>query len=154
MALDFIAKWDVDTWKERCADQRKIAERYPAYDVKMVDCEEYGWKLGPWSLRLTLEIWQKPFVWHASAAIVEQIGWQTVGGSPEKPMEVPEEALLATSSWIDDHRDQARFILGEMMSGILRAGDKHQPAREFVGLWAMHHTVNYEGDRPWTKRQS
>ena len=155
--LNFVAKWDLDNWRERVESQRKIALQWPAYDKRMSAVEEYGFKLGPWSLRLVLEIWKKPYVWHASAAIFEQVAYETVafdqGPMKGAKVEVPQDALLAVSSWVPEHVEQARFILGEVLGPILRPGDEHQRAEEFFGLWAMHHRVRYEGEEVWRKQQ-
>lgn len=155
--LNFYNGADIAKWKEQCADQRKVAETYPAYDARMSSVDEFGWKLGPWSLRLVLEIWQKPFLWHASAAIFEHIAYETVtidqGLYKGAKVEVPQDALLALSSWHEEHHEQARFVLNEILGPILRPGDKHQPAEEFDGLWAKHVRTVYTGSRPWLKGQ-
>lgn len=156
--LNFSDRADLSKWKERCADQRKVAETYPAYDKRMITCEEYQWKLGPWHLCLTLNIWKKPFVWNASAAIFEQIAYETVtvNDGPHKglKMEVPQDALLAMSSWVEEHHQQARYILNEMLGPVLRPGDKQQQAVEYDGLFAKQVLVRYEGNRPWVGRQN
>jgi hypothetical protein len=151
--LNFWDQKDIGKWKERCAEQRKIAETYPAYDLRMSSVDEYGWTLGPWSLRLVLEIWQKPFMWHASAAIVEQIGYESVTLNSRQKVELPQDALLSVSAWVPEHYEQARFVLAEMLGPALRPNDDSQRAEEYLGLWAMHHRVKYEGDRPWRKLQ-
>lgn len=155
--LNFHDRWDLANWKEKCADQRKIAEEWPAYDPKMLGVEEYGWKIGPWSVRLTLDIWKKPYMWHASAAIVEHVAYETVtvneGIYKGVSMEVPQDALLAVSSWVEEHHQQARFLLNEMLGPILRPDDKQQQALEHDGLWAKQVLVKYEGNAPWRKRQ-
>lgn len=152
--LNFIAKWDIETFKAKCADQRKIAQRYPAYDRRMGTVQEFHWRLGPWSLMFMLEVWKKPYHWHGSAAIMEQIGYETVTGTLGMKYEVPQDALLATKEWIDEHYEQARFILGEVFGDILRPGDKHQPATEYIGLTAMHWLVPYEGKKTWLTHQN
>jgi hypothetical protein len=68
MSLDFADRLDIDTFKKKCEDQRKIAKRWPAYDIRMATVEDYAWLLGPWSLRFMLEVWKAPFMWHGSVA--------------------------------------------------------------------------------------
>jgi hypothetical protein len=153
MSLDFSNRLDIDTFKKKCREQREIARKYPAYDRRMATCEDYSWKLGPWSLTFCLEVWREPLVWHGSAAIIEQIGYQSVEWGKTRA-EIPQDALLSTSSWVEDHREQARFILGEIMGDILRPGDDRQRALEILGLWAMHHIVEFQGEKTWLKNQN
>ena len=42
-------------WKETCKEQRDIARRNPCYDPRMVLLDDFGVRLGPWALRLTLD---------------------------------------------------------------------------------------------------
>ncbi len=155
--LNFFNGADVSRWKEQCEEQRKVALTYPAYDVKMGSVEEYGWKLGPWSLRLVLEIWKRPYMWHGSAACIEHIGYETVtadeGMYKGAKFEIPQDALLATRSWEPEHLQQARYILGELFGSILTPGDKHQLVQETLGLWAMHWRTKYIGKETWKEKQ-
>lgn len=156
--LNFVAKWDIANWRQKCEEQRKVALQWPAYDPRMSAVEEYGWKIGPWSVRLCLEIWKKPYVWHASAAIFEHIAYETVafdkGPMAGAKVEVPQDALLAVSSWVEEHHEQARFLMGEMLGPYLTPGDKHQPAQEFDGLWCKHWSVRYDGPETWKRNQN
>ena len=155
--LNFVDKCDLANWKERCADQRKIAESWPAYDPRMIMCEDYYWKIGPWSVGLVLWIWQKPFMWDASATIAEHIGYETVamdqGMYKGAKVEVPQDAMLAVSSWHPEHHEQARFLLNEILGPILRPGDKLQQATEVDTLFSKQALVRYEGDQPWKRKQ-
>lgn len=153
MSLDFADRADIRRWKKTCEDHRKIAERWPAYDRRMINVEEYKMELGPWRLVFCLEIWNKP-MWHGSASIQEQIAYETVTGPSGEKLEVPQDALLAISSWVPEHYEQARFILAEMFGPILRSGDKHQPAQEFIGLFTLQWRVPYEGEPKWKNRQN
>ena len=153
MNLDFADRLDIDTFKAKCRDQREIARRWPAYDPRMVGVEEFGWRLGPWSLRFALEIWGEPR-WHGSAAVLEEIGSETLDIGNGAKVDVPQDALLAVSSWSPEHFEQARFILAETFGPILRPHDKFQPALETMGLWCMHWQIPYEGARFWKKQQN
>lgn len=152
--LDFADRWDIERFRKKCVDQRKIAQRWPAYDRRMASVEEYGWRLGPWTVRFMLETWKKP-VWHGSAAVIEQVGYQTVVPSKwgSELIEIPQDALLATKSWEPEHFQQARYILAEVFGPILRPGDKTQEALETLALWAMHWHVPYEGPQTWQNEQ-
>jgi hypothetical protein len=152
--LNFANKFDVARFKAKCEDQRRIATKWPAYDARMAGVDVFGWLLGPWSLRFMLEVWQKPFVWHGSAAILEQIGYTTETGKLGMKYEVPQDAMLSTSSWVEEHKEQARFILAEIFGEILRPNDKFQPANETIGLLCMHWHVLYEGKKYWLSRQN
>lgn len=151
--LNFFNNPDIARWKERCAEQRKIAETYPAFDKRMVTVEEYRWTLGPWTIMFMLEIWDKP-VWRASVSIQEQIAYETVELENKAKIEVPQDALLAVSSWVPEHFEQARFILGEVFGPILRPGDDHQKALEFQGLMCLQWIIPFEGEKTWLKRQN
>jgi len=144
--LDFSDRPDIRRFKRKCEEQRKLAERYPAYDSRMGMVEEYGWRLGPWSLRFCLETWKRP-VWHGSAAIFEEVGAETVVPSKwgSQVVEIPQDALLATTSWVPEHYQQARFILAQIFGPILRPGDQQQGALETVALWGLHWHVKHEG---------
>lgn len=159
--LSFIARWDSDKFKAKCRDQRRIAERWPAYDKRMGTVEEYACQLGPWHLVFLLEVWDEPAMWHGSAAILEQIGTQSVkfeqnnwGFKAGTIAEIPQDALLSIQSWVPEHFEQARFILAEVFGPILRPGDDHQQAEETTGLWALHWRVKYEGEKTWIKNQN
>jgi hypothetical protein len=155
--LNFHNRADLRRWKKQCEHHRHISQTWPAYDPRMSGVEEYGWKLGPWSLRLVLEIWNKPYWWHASAAILEEVGRETVpfdrGPLAGSKAEVPQDALLAVSSWHPEHFEQARYIMAEMLGPELKAGDKFQSAEERRGLWALHWRVQYQGKETWIKQQ-
>ncbi len=151
MALDFLDKHDLGNWRQMCADHRAIAERWPAYDRRMVSVEDYWFKLGPWRIGFCLEIWNKP-IWVGSVSIQEQIGYETVELNNKARIEVPQDALLSISSWVPEHFEQARFILGELFGPILRPNDPHQAALEFSGLMTFQWRVPYEGDKRWLKK--
>lgn len=68
-------------------------------------------------------------------------------------MEIPQDALLAVKSWHPEHFEQARFLMAEMLGPYLTSGDKHQPAEEHEGLWALHHRVRYDGPSTWKGKQ-
>jgi hypothetical protein len=156
--LNFHNRADIRRWKQLCEDQRHVALRWPAYDPRMSGVEEYGFRLGPWSLRLVLEIWYKPYFWHASAACFEQIGFETVpfeaGPMAGAKVEVPQDALIAVSSWEPEHFEQARYIMAEMVGPYLTPGDKFQPAEERKGLWALHWRIRYDGPESWKRNQN
>jgi hypothetical protein len=151
--LNFHNRADIKRWKHQCAEQRRIALTWPAYDRGMLMVEEYGWKLGPWSLRLVLEIWQKPYFWHASAACFEQIAFETVTGPNGERFEVPQDALLKRDSWEPEHVEQADFILNEILGEFTRADDNSQQILIFDGLWARHMKLKFEGEETWKTKQ-
>lgn len=151
--LNFRSKRDLSTWKDKCAEQRKIAKQWPAYDKRMITCEEYQFAIGPWHLVFCLEIFSKP-AWVGSASIQEEVAYETVTGAHGEKFEVPQDALLAVSSWHSEHFEQARFILAEVFGDILRPGDKHQPALEKRGLMTLQWVVPYEGERFWLKNMN
>ncbi len=155
--LNFSDKYDLEKWQLRCAEQRAVAQQWPAYDRRMSSVDEYGFKIGPWSLRLVLEIWRKPYIWHSSAAIFEQIGYESVnidkGFYAGSKVEVPQDALLAVTSWVPEHFEQARYLMAEALGPELKAGDKFQAAEEHQGLWALHWNVKYQGPERWKRKQ-
>lgn len=153
MGLDFLDGGDIANWKQMAEDHRKIAEEYPAFSRAMVNVEDYWFKLGPWRIGFMLEIWSAP-MWVGSASIQEQIAFETVEMENGQKIEVPQDALLAVSSWTPEHFEQARFILGEVFGPILRPADDHQPALEFRGLMTMQWRVPFEGEKTWIRRQA
>ena len=152
--LNFHNRADIRRWKDKCAEQRRIALKWPPYDERMSSVEEYGWTLGPWSLRLVLEIWQKPYMWHASVACVEEISLETIKMENGGTFDVPQDALLARQSWHPEHVEQADFILNEMLGDLIRANDNSQQVLVYDGLWARHHKLKYEGEAVWRKTQN
>lgn len=148
--LNFNGRADIRRWKEKCAEQRKIALKWPAYDPHMENCEEYRWKLGPWSLNLTLGIYRKPYLWHASAAIFEQVAYETVP-TERGNIEVPQDALLSRTSWHKEHVEQADFILNEILGDLIRANDNSQQVLIYDGLWCRHLMLKYDGEETWKK---
>ncbi len=155
--LNFHDKYDLEKWRERCAEQRGIAQQWPAYDARMSSVDEYGFRIGPWSLRLILEIWQKPYMWHSSAAIFEHIGYETMAISEGMyrggKVEVPQDALLAVKSWVPEHFEQARYLMAEALGPELKAGDKFQVAEEHQGLWCLHWRIKYQEPEKWKEKQ-
>lgn len=156
--LNFHGRADRRRFERICEDQRRIALRYPAYDRRMSGVEEYGTKIGPWSLRLLLETWTKPYWWHASAACFHQVGYETVpfdlGPLAGARVEVPQDALIAVQSWEPEHYEQARYIMAQLLGPYLKPGDKFQPAEERRGLWALHWKVRFEGPETWKNQQN
>jgi len=155
--LNFHDKYDLANWKEKCEDQRKIALTYPAYDPKMATVREYQFNIGPWRIVFYLEVWDKKPMWVGGASIQEHVGYETVtvdsGLYKGLRAEVPQDALLATSSWVSEHFEQARFILAEVFGDILKPGDKFQPAQEAIGLFTMQWRTPYAGKLSWNRSQ-
>lgn len=151
--LSFRSKRDVAAWKEKCAEQRAIALKWPAYDKRMCNVEEYGWMLGPWSLRCVLEVFRPQPVWHASVACFERIAYETIKAG-EMEIEVPQDALAARQTWVPEHVEQADFILNGILGDLIRADDASQQVLVVDGLWARHHILKYEGARTWLTNQN
>ena len=151
--LNFSNRADIKRWKHKCEEQRRIALKWPAYQREMCDVEEYGWMLGPWSLRLVLEIFRKPYMWHASVAILEHIAYESVQGANGERFEVPQDALLSRTSWHPEHTEQADFILNGIFGDLIRANDNSQQVLIYDGLWARHFLTKYEGAETWRKTQ-
>jgi len=148
--LNFSNRADIKRWKHKCEEQRRIALKWPAFDKRMLTCEEYHFSIGPWQLVFCLEIFDKP-MWVGSASIQEQIAYETYTGEHGERFEVPQDALLSVSSWVPEHFEQARYILAEVFGDILRPGDKFQPAKETEGLFTFQWRVPYEGEHFWKK---
>lgn len=151
--LNFSGDWDVQTFKAKCEDQRKIANRWPAYDPRMGTVEEYQWFMGPWHLTFMLETWTKRPMWHGSAACIVQVGTRTVKMGKFK-VEEPRDDFLDIRRWEPEHYEQARFILAEVFGPIIRPNDDNQRVQERTGAWGLHHYVLYEGPKFWLKHQN
>ena len=135
---NFLDAADYKEWKRRCTKQRYIAARNPCYDGAMVTCIDYELHCGPWNLRLVLETFCEPAIWHANISYFKQIGNETIydkcTGLPV--FEAPQDALLCVKDWTHEELDIARSLLGDLM-GPLIAG-KDQPMIERQGFFALH----------------
>lgn len=103
---------EIAKWKETCKRQRDLARRHPCYDPRMSMLDDYGVRLGPWSLQLTYETFLKPPMWHASISLIKQIGDELVYGTDGVPLfEVPKEGVLAIDDWTQEDYSEARDLL-------------------------------------------
>lgn len=151
--LSFHNRADIKRWRDICAEQRRVALRWPAYDPRMSSIEEYGFRLGPWSLRLVLEIWKKPYLWHASAACIHHIGYETFHGERGETFEIPKDELIERAKWLPEHVEQADFLLNGIIGDLIRAEDNSQQVSIYDALYARHLTLKYEGEELWRTKQ-
>lgn len=116
---------EIAEWKETCKRQRDIARCNPCTDPRMVPLDDFGVRLGPWALRLTLDAFLKPPMWHGSVSLFKKIGDETVYGPDGVPIfEVPQEGLLAVESWSREDYDEARELLGNLFGSLINHADQ------------------------------
>ena len=135
---NFLDKADYAEWKRRCLKQRYIAGENPCDEPAMATCTDYEISCGPWNLRLCLERYVTPAVWHASISYFKKIGDEVVRdkatGLPV--FEAPQDALILVKDWSNEELDVARSLLGDLMGPII-AG-KEQPVIERKVFFALH----------------
>lgn len=133
MGAELILLTPEQEWKAKCQQQRTIARFAPCYTP--VACLDpcYRWsREGRWHLSLTLETWCAPPVWHATAALLEDLKHS------DNEWGMPEQGLLATQVWDTEQQEQARHLLADAMGEILRPNDESQQAEEIKGLFCLH----------------
>jgi hypothetical protein len=135
---NFLDKEEYAQWKWRCTKQRFIAARHPCYDGAMATCTDYEVHCGPWNLRLVLETFCAPAIWHANISYFKQIGNETiydkVTGLPI--FEVAQDALLCVKDWNHEELDVARSLLGDLLGPLIAAKDQRVIERK--GFFALH----------------
>jgi hypothetical protein len=138
---DFLDAADYAEWKRRCIKQRYIAAKNPAYDGAMATCVDFEISCGPWNLRLVLETYVYPAIWHASISYFKKIGDETIydkcTGLPI--FEAPQDALLLVREWNKEELDVARSLLGDLMGPLIPRKDTR--VIEDLRFFAMHWIV-------------
>jgi hypothetical protein len=135
-------------WKRRCTKQRYIAAKNPCYEAVMATCVDFEISCGPeWNLRLVLETFVHPPIWHANISHFRQIGNETIydkaTGLPI--FEVPQDALLLVKEWSKEELDVARSLLGDLMGPLIPSKDTRviEDKRFFALHWIVDaHEVN------------
>lgn len=136
---NFLDAQEYAQWKDRCKLQRRVAAENPCTDGAMATCIDFDVDCGPrWHLRLVLERYVEPPIWHASISQSKEIGNETVfdkrTGLPI--FETPREALIVVNEWTGEERDVARSLLGDLMGPLINRQD--QRVIEAQRLFAMH----------------
>ena len=141
---NFLDRDEYAMWKRRCTKQRYIAARNPCYDEGMVTCLDYEVHCGPWNLRLVLETFTVPPIWHANISYFKRIGDETVYDKVTGlPMfETAKRALLLVKDWDHEEIDTARSLLGDLMGPLLVSQDI--PVTEDQKVFAMHWIIKLE----------
>jgi len=141
---NFLDSDEYAMWKWRCIKQRHIAARNPCYDEGMVTCTDFEISCGPWNLRLVLETFTAPPIWHANISYFKRIGDETIydkcTGLPI--FEVPQDALLCVKDWTHEELDVARSLLGDLMGPLIAAKDQKMIERQ--GFFALHWMTDAE----------
>jgi len=135
---NFLDDADFREWKRRCIKQRYVAAKHPCYDGAMATCVDYEIRCGSWNLRLVLETYVTPAIWHSSISYFKRIGDETVydkaTGLPI--FEVPQDALLCVKDWTKEELDVARSLLGDLMGPLIVTKDQRMIERQ--GFFALH----------------
>jgi hypothetical protein len=140
---NFLDSAEYEQWKRRCIKQRYIAAKNPCYEEVMVTCVDFELSCGPqWNLRLVLETFTDPPIWHANISYFKQIGNETIydkcTGLPV--FEVPQDALLCVKDWNYEELDVARALLGDLMGPLIPSKDTKVLERQ--GFFALHWIVD------------
>lgn len=141
---NFLDSTEFAEWKRRCIRQRYIAAKNPCYEDVMATCVDYEVSCGPWNLRLVLETFTHPAIWHACISFFKQIGNETVydkcTGLPL--FEAPQDALLCVKDWNHEELDVARSLLGDLMGPLIASKDQKMIERK--GFFALHWITDAE----------
>lgn len=140
---NFLDSNEYAQWKGRCKEQRRIAAENPCTEGAMATCIDFEVDCSPrWHLRLVLERYVEPPIWHASISQSKDIGDDTVydktTGLPI--FDVPREGLVIVNEWTPEELDVARSLLGDLMGPLVARPD--QRVLEAQRLFAMHWITN------------
>ena len=135
---NFLDHDEYREWKRRCTRQRYIAAKHPCYDGAMATCSDFEISCGPWNLRLVLETFCEPAIWHASISYFKEIGAETIydkcTGLPV--FEAPQDALLCVKDWNHEELDIARSLLADLVGPLIPSKDQRVIERQ--GFFALH----------------
>lgn len=124
-------------WQRRCARQRDLARTSPCFHPGQALMECYGFALGPWNCRLTLDRFFNPPSWHGTVSLFKEIGDEAVTDAEGRHIfDVPQDALLAVNSWTKEDLDIAKDVLGEMFGPLIHG--EHQQVVVMKGIFALH----------------
>lgn len=133
-----FAPGDTEALRELCTKARKAAKNNPCYRPMDIGDERLEFRFGNWFVRCSIDKFSpgKAPTWHGSVSILEEVGEQSVQLESGIIIKVPQDAMLASESWTDDHKKQARFLLGELLGPVILT--ESQQVVEHLGLFALH----------------
>lgn len=132
---------EYETFKRVCAHARKVAKESPCYHVGMALMPCYGFKLGPWNLRLTLDRFCAPSAWHGSVTYMQEIDTRRVTDAQGHYLfDVPEEGMTRAEQWDNDVYQTARDLLGDLFGELIHG--EHQQIRESRVGFGLHWQSN------------
>lgn len=133
-----FAPGDAEALRELCLKARKAAKNNPCFRPIDVGNERLEFRFGKWFLRCSIDKFSanKVPTWHGSVSILEEVGEQDVQLESGIVIKVPQDAMLSTQSWSDEHKKQAKFLLGELLGPVIL--DEGQQVTEHTGLFALH----------------
>jgi hypothetical protein len=116
---------EIAKWKETCKRQRDIARCNPCTEIPMTILDDFGVRLGPWSLRLFLAAYMKPPMWQGSVCLIKTIGDELVYGADGVPIfEVPKEGIVCVDDWTQEDYSEARDLLGDLFGPLINHPDQ------------------------------
>lgn len=155
--LNFYDRADRRRWARICHDQRRIAKKWPAYHWRMAMCQDYYRQLGPWRMQFMLVTFTFKPEWRGSVLLFEETAYKSVvlakGPLVGSKVEMPQDEPLPLKDWDNEHWEQARFILSELFSDIIRPGDNNQRCLEVSQPMTLVWVVPYEGPQYWMEMQ-
>lgn len=99
--------------------------------------ECYGFQLGPWNMRLTLDRFITPPSWHGSISYMMEVGSHQVTDAEGRVLfDAPDEGMMRAEQWDKDIYDNARDLLGDLFGSLIHG--EHQQVMESRIGFALH----------------
>ena len=137
MAIPFeFQPGDAEALRDQLTKLRKYAANNPCHRPIEATDPAHSFKFGPWHISFTLDAWNDKRMWHGSVAVLEQVAEQPTQFPNGLIAYVPVDAMITTQSYSDEHKAQAKFLLGELMGPYIR--EATTPVHEHTGLMAIH----------------
>jgi len=127
---------EILAWKLRCLKQREAARNAPCFHPAHALLEQFGFQLGPWNCRFTLDRFVKPASWHGTVSLFKEIGTEPVMDAEGRYLfDTPQDALLAVHAWDVEEMDIARDLLGDIFGELI---GRDTIVRVNKGIFALH----------------
>ncbi len=112
-------------------EMREVAALHPCLNSDECGNPFYQRMMGEkYHVNLTLELFKKPPVWHASVCVLHEIG----SGTP-KTFGAPETALLAVRAWPAEEIKNTTEIFGYIVGPLIKSMSDIQPV---AGMFSLH----------------
>lgn len=106
--------------------------------MALMEC--YGFQLGPWALRITLDRFTQPSAWHGSISYMQEISTHQVTDEDGRVLfDAPEEGMMRAEQWDKDIYDNAHDLLGDLFGPLIAREDTRVVEARFG--FALHFLV-------------